>query len=60
MFSNGKTGPAPVWLDIKNYTITFHLITLSEKLIVIENMRNKRMHTEPQNLIINGIEEKSM
>ena len=31
-----KTGPAPVWLDSKNYSRTFHLATLSEEIIVSE------------------------
>ena len=29
--SCSKTGSAPVWLDIKNYSSTFHLVTLSVK-----------------------------
>ena len=32
VFLYSKVGPAPVWLDIKNYSNTFHLDTLSEKI----------------------------
>ena len=31
VFSYSKTGPPPVWLDIKNYSSTFNLVTLSEE-----------------------------
>ena len=31
VFLYSKTGPAPVWLDSKNYSSTFHLVTLSEE-----------------------------
>ena len=30
--SYSKAGSAPVWLDVKNYSSTFHLVTLSDKI----------------------------
>ena len=32
VFLYSKVGSAPVWLDIKNSSSTFHLDTLSEKI----------------------------
>ena len=32
VFSYSKTGSAPVSLDIKNYSSTFRLVTLSDKI----------------------------
>ena len=52
-----KTGSAPVWLDIKNYSSTFHLVTLSDKIDCGRKMRNKRMHIEPRKIVIIGKKE---
>ena len=46
--SRSKTGPAPAWLDIENYSSTFYLVTLSEEINCGRKMGNKRMHNEPQ------------
>ena len=32
LFSYSKSGPAPVWLDSENYSSTFYLVILSEKI----------------------------
>ena len=32
VFLYSKTGPAPVWLESKNYSSTFHLVALSEEI----------------------------
>ena len=58
VFLYSKVGPAPVWLDIKNYSSTFHLDTLSEKIDFGRKYEeHKRMHNEHQTIGIIGIEE---
>ena len=32
VFSYSKTVPAPVWLNIKNYSSTFYLVTISKEI----------------------------
>ena len=32
VFSYGKTGTAPVWLDSENYSSTFYLVILGEEI----------------------------
>ena len=57
VFSYSKTGSAPVWPDIKNYSSTFHLVTLSDKIDCGRKYEEWKMHIEPKKIVIIGIEE---
>ena len=58
VFSYSKTGLASVaWLDIKNYSSTFHLVTLSEEIDCSRKYEeHKNAYWNPK-IIIYGKEE---
>ena len=49
MFSYSKTDLAPVWIDSKNYSSTFYLVTLSEEIdYVIKNGKQMNVYWTPK------------
>ena len=58
VFSCSKTGTAPDWLDSKDYSGTFYLVTLSEEIdFGRKYLGTKECILIPQKIIICGIEE---
>ena len=57
VFLYNKTGPAPVWLDIKKIQQYFSFSYLNEEIDYGRKYEGQRMHTEPQKITICGIEE---